>query len=194
MVGASVAGLGLPLSTRQVLAINLVTDILPAIGVAVQQPPSRELAELRREGRASLDPSLRNEIIRRGIATALPALGAYGLSTRHLPAQAASGVAFVSAVTAQLAQTAELGWARGQVTRPVAGAIAGSAGILLLSVLVPQIRVFLGFASPGGSALLYAGGSAAAALALSRALGGASRATIAPSHPSLAPRAEPAIA
>jgi magnesium-transporting ATPase (P-type) len=194
MVGASAAGLGSPMSTRQVLAINLVTDIVPAIGVAVQRPPSRDLADLGREGEAALDPNLRDDIIRRGIATATPALGAYGLATRHLSAPAASGVAFISAVTAQLAQTVELGWAAGRVTKPVGGAVVGSAGILLVSVLVPPVRTFLGFASPGPAALLYAGGSAAAAVALSRLLASGSGMRITLPLPALEAGEEPSFA
>jgi calcium-translocating P-type ATPase len=195
MVGASMAGLGAPMTARQVLAINLVTDVLPAIGVAVQRPPSRHLADLSPEGEDALDPRLRNDIVRRGIATAAPALGAYALATRHLPAAGASGVAFVSAVTAQLAQTAQLGWTDGHLTRPVAGAIEGSAALLLVSVLVPQVRAFLGFASPGPSALLYGGGSAAAAVAVSRLLdGGLRMRAMLPALPALEEGKEPALA
>lgn len=36
MVGASVAGLAAPLTARQVLAVNLVTDALPPVAIAVR--------------------------------------------------------------------------------------------------------------------------------------------------------------
>src|ERR1700704_2582652 len=38
MIAAGVSGLATPLTTRQVLAVNLVTDVLPAVSVAVQEP------------------------------------------------------------------------------------------------------------------------------------------------------------
>ena len=50
MMGAGIAGFATPLTTRQVLSVNLVTDVLPAPAVAVQEPEHRNLAGLRREG------------------------------------------------------------------------------------------------------------------------------------------------
>src|SRR5579875_2649392 len=80
MVAAGVSGLASPLTTRQVLAVNLVTDVLPALSVAVQQPEHRDLAALSREGTAALDRPLRRGILNRGAATALPSFLAYALS------------------------------------------------------------------------------------------------------------------
>lgn len=48
--GAAVLGLASPLTTRQILTVNLITDVLPALAVALQQPAHRELAALSREG------------------------------------------------------------------------------------------------------------------------------------------------
>src|SRR5947209_11235572 len=46
MVGASIVGLASPLVARQVLAVNLITDALPALAVALQEPAHRHLAAL----------------------------------------------------------------------------------------------------------------------------------------------------
>jgi cation-transporting ATPase I len=148
MVGASVLGLSAPLSTRQILAVNLVTDILPALAVAAQQPEHRDLATLRREGGQDQDRLLRDDVLRRGWATAAPALAAYALATRlGTPAQARS-VAFGGIVTTQLAQTISLGRSEGSLTRPVLGAIAGSGGFALAAMVFPPLSGFLGLGLP----------------------------------------------
>jgi calcium-translocating P-type ATPase len=166
MTGASALGLPSPLTTRQVLAVNLVTDVLPALAVAVQEPADRELASLAREGTASLGAPLRDDIIRRGAATALPSIAAFLASGPRRDPTRARGVAFSSIVTTQLAQTLALGRARGQLTRPVAAGVAGSAAVLGLALAAPPLRGFLGLAAPTplGLALMLAATVSAAAM------------------------------
>jgi len=148
MVGASVLGLAAPLSTRQILAVNLITDVLPALAVAAQQPEHRDLATLRREGGQDQDRLLRADVVRRGLATAGPALAAYALATRlGTPAQARS-VAFGGIVATQLAQTVSLGRSEGSLTRPVVGAIASSGGFALAAMTVPSLSAFFGLGLP----------------------------------------------
>jgi len=148
IVGASVLGLAAPLSTRQILAVNLITDVLPALAVAAQQPEHRDLAALRREGGADQDRLLRADVVRRGLATAGPALGAYGLATVvGTPAQARS-VAFGAIVATQLAQTISLGRSESSLTRPVIGAIAGSGGFAIAAMVVSPLSAFLGLGLP----------------------------------------------
>jgi cation-transporting P-type ATPase I len=60
VVGASVLTPNYPLTARQILALNVITDLLPATAVALQQPESRSLAGLNREGQAALGKPLRN--------------------------------------------------------------------------------------------------------------------------------------
>ncbi len=148
MVGASVLGLPAPLSTRQILAVNLVTDILPALAVAAQQPEHRDLATLRREGGQDQDRLLRADVLRRGWATAAPALVAYALATRLGTAAQARSVAFGGIVVTQLAQTVSLGRSENSLTRPVVGAIAGSGGFALAAMALPQLSGFLGLGLP----------------------------------------------
>lgn len=171
MVGASVAGLAAPLSARQVLAVNLVTDALPAVAIAVQRPEHRNLAELQREGAEALDAPLRAEVLRRSFATAAPSLAAFVLASRAGgdPA-AARAVAFASVVVSQLGQTLDLGWAEGRLTRSVAAAVFGSLAVMAATLTFPPLRGFLGLAAPGPGGLLLIAGATATSVALGRVL------------------------
>jgi cation-transporting P-type ATPase I len=168
MVGASALGLASPLSPRQILAVNLVSDVLPAVSVAVQPPEHRKLSGLAREGTAALDRPLRVEILRRGTATAVPALGAYVLAGRT-GAQPQT-VAFASIVSTQLAQTLELGRLDGRISGSVVGAVLGTTALLALAVLVRPLQGFFGLAPPSPAAFALVGGSAAGAVALAGTL------------------------
>jgi cation-transporting P-type ATPase I len=168
MVGASLLGRASPLSPRQILAVNLVSDVLPAVSVAVQPPEHRKLSGLAREGTAALDRPLRIEILRRGAATAVPALGAYLIADRWR-AQPQT-VAFASIVSTQLAQTLDLGRLDGRISGSVAGAVAGTTALLALAVMLPSLQVFFGFASPSPAAIALVGGAAAGAVALATLL------------------------
>jgi cation-transporting ATPase I len=168
MVGASALGLASPLSPRQILAVNLVSDVLPAVSVAVQPPEHRKLSGLAREGTTALDRPLRDEVLRRGAATALPALGAYVLADRSR-AQPQT-VAFASIVSTQLAQTLDLGRLDGRISGSVAGAVTGTTALLALAVMLPSLQGFLGLTAPSLPAIALVGGSAAAAVLLARTL------------------------
>lgn len=175
MVLAGAAGLTPPLTTRQVLAVNLVSDILPAVAVAVQEPEHRDLAGLAREGTVALGGPLRRDIVRRGVATAVPSFLAYALARLRggggrRDAQS-SAVAFITVVGGQLAQTLELGAAEGRRSHAVDAAVAGSAAFIAAAVALPPLQGFLGLALPGPFGLLLCGGATLASVAISRALG-----------------------
>ena len=76
MLLAGVAGLPVPLTTRQILTVNLATDVLPAVAIALQDPEHRDVSALAREGGAALGRPLRQDIKRRGVVTALPSFAA----------------------------------------------------------------------------------------------------------------------
>jgi cation-transporting ATPase I len=158
-VGASVLGLASPLTSRQILAVNLVTDVLPALAVALQQPEHHDLSALAREGASALDAPLRNDILRRGAATAAPSLTNYLLALRSVSQPEARTVAFASIVFTQLAQTLDAGRAEGGLSRSVLGAVAGSTGLLIAALTVHPLRNFLGLATPTplGAVLVAAG-------------------------------------
>jgi magnesium-transporting ATPase (P-type) len=158
-VGASVLGLASPLTSRQILAVNLVTDVWPALAVALQQPEHHDLSALAREGASALDAPLRNDILRRGAATAAPSLTNYLLALRSVSQPEARTVAFASIVFTQLAQTLDAGRAEGGLSRSVLGAVAGSTGLLIAALTVHPLRNFLGLATPTplGAVLVAAG-------------------------------------
>jgi cation-transporting P-type ATPase I len=167
VVGASLLGLDTPLTTRQILAVNMITDILPALSVALQPPEHRNLANLSREGAAALDKPLRLDIIKRATISAIPSLATY-LIMRRCGLPQARTAAFASIVATQLAQTLDVGRSEGHLTRSVSSAVAGSASVLLAALTVPPIRTFLNLAtlSPLGWVLIGAG--ALTAMGLSR--------------------------
>ena len=167
-VGASVLGLASPLTTRQILAVNLVTDVLPALAVALQQPEHHDLGALSREGASALDKPLRNDILRRGIATAAPALAAYILSLRSGGLPEARTVAFASIVATQLAQTLDAGRAEGGLSRSVLGAVTGSAGMLVAALVARPLRGFFGLAVPGPLGWILVGAGALVAVLIGR--------------------------
>jgi calcium-translocating P-type ATPase len=169
IAGAAALAGGGAMTARQILTVNLVTDVLPALAVAVQPPEHRDLATLAREGTTALDTPLRQDIIRRGVATAAPSLAAF-LAARRLNAQG-SGVAFGSIVGTQLAQTLDLGRAEGRLSAPVVGAVGASAALTAVALTLPPLRAFLGLAAPTLPGLVLIGAASLSAVALSRLMG-----------------------
>ncbi len=170
IVGASVLGMSAPLTTRQVLAVNAITDILPALAIALQPPEHRNLAGLSREGAAALGGPLRNEILRRAAATTLPSLASYMLILGTGGLVEARAVAFASVVTTQLAQTLDTGRSEGGLTKAVFGAVTGSLAVLAATFTVPFLREFFGLVMPSPMGWLLIGGGSLLAVLLGRLL------------------------
>ena len=173
MVGANALSPAAPLNSRQILAVNLVSDVLPAISVAFQQPKHRNLAGLDREGEAALERPLRDDVLRRGIATATPSLAAYLVALSSLGMPAAGSVAFASVVSTQLAQTLALGRNVEGFSRSVLGAVAGSTGLLVAALTVGPLRAFLGLAPPTSVGWALIGAASLLAVPLNRLLASA---------------------
>lgn len=168
VVGASVLGFASPLTARQILVVNMVTDILPGLAVALQQPESRNLADLSREGTAALDRPLRNDVLRRGTFTAAPALAAYLAAVGMGSLPQARTVAMASIVFTQLGQTLDLGLTEGHLNRPIVGAVGASAGLLVGAMAIPAVSGFLGLALPTPLGWALIGGATLSSVALSR--------------------------
>jgi cation-transporting P-type ATPase I len=171
MLGAAVLGLASPLTARQILAVNLITDVIPAVAVAIQPPAHRNLTGLAREGAEALDRPLRQDILQRATVTAVPSLAAYGLALGRLGAGPAGGVAFGSICATQLALTLSDGRTDGGVSHSVTGAVVLTGGLLAGTLGAPPVRAFLGFAPLGPLGWGLVGGSTLATALLGRALG-----------------------
>ncbi|HEU4563839.1 MAG TPA: HAD-IC family P-type ATPase [Gemmatimonadaceae bacterium] len=166
IAGTNVVGAAAPLTIRQILATNLITDALPALAVATQAPEERSLSALAREGRAALDAPLRRDILARAVSTAVPSLAAYLLALGTGAAAQARTVAFAAVVATQLAQTVAIGLVDGTLTRSVALAVGASAGALLILLAAPGLRTFFDVALPTtlGWGLIGASGTVAPVL------------------------------
>ncbi|WP_424863737.1 cation-translocating P-type ATPase [Streptomyces sp. MMS24-I29] len=148
-VGFSVLGTLLsgtsPLSTRQLLLVNLLTDMFPAMAVAVtplDPEPTREPADVDEPvGLAVLGPALTRQIRHRGVITGVGAAVAWLLggltpgSVRRTSTMALCGV-----VGAQLTQTVV-----GRRHSPlVLVTVLGTAVLLVALVQTPGVSHFFG--------------------------------------------------
>jgi magnesium-transporting ATPase (P-type) len=170
IVGATLMGFGSPLTTVEILLVNMITDALPSLAVVLQRPHQRHLAGLAREGLSALDAGLRRDVLRRGLATSIPTLGGYLLMQSFgLPADARA-VAFTGVVATQLAQTLDAGRTQGTISRSVIHAVGASAVLLGSAVLIPPVRNFLGLLTPSPLGWGVIAASAGAAVLMSRAI------------------------
>ena len=165
----AILGAPAPLNTRQVLMVNLITDVPPALAIALQGPRYRRLEQLAREGETALDRPLRVDVLRRAGATAVPAALAY-LWTMRADPTAAPAVAFTALVASQLAQTLELGLTGAGLTPSLLTGTALSSAVLVATVVTPPVRALLGLPPLSPAGWLTAGVSTAAAVAASRAI------------------------
>jgi magnesium-transporting ATPase (P-type) len=170
ILGTSVLGLGSPLSTVQILLVNMISDALPCLAVVLQRPRHRNLAGLSREGLWAMDRGLLRDIVRRGLATMLPSLAGYLITRVYAGPVQASAVAFGSVVSTQLAQTLDVGRVEGTLSRAVVGTVLGSAGVLTSAFTVPPLRNVLGLVTPTPFSWGVIGMSSVAAVLVSRAV------------------------
>lgn len=162
---ATAAGLPSPLTARQLLLLNLLTDVLPSVAVATQ-PPAAQLGGLDREGVAGLGPALRRDIVRRAIATGAPALAAYAAAVPRASLPEARAVALGTVVGAQLAQTVALGRADRTLDATMLASAAVAGGAVVAAVALPGLRSAMGLAPPGVRGIALIGLGTAGALAL----------------------------
>jgi calcium-translocating P-type ATPase len=164
--------LGLPacLTARQVLAVNLGSDVLPVMSLAVQEPKMHELGSLAREGMPSLGAPLWDDIVRRASATALPALAAFLVALALGGPQQAQSVGFATIIATQLAQTLDTGLAESEHRAPVLAAVGASVALIGAALTLPPLRTFLGLASPSPLSCALIALAVPAAVAVSHSL------------------------
>ena len=156
-----------PLSARQLLLVNLLTDVAPALAIAVRPPRAQSRQDLVREGpEASLAASLDRAIAVRAATTAAGAGGAWVVGRMTGRHQRASTIALVALVGTQLGQTLS----SGGFNPLVAAAGIGSAAVLVGVVQTPVLSQFFGCTPLGPVGWSVAGGSAVAATAATTAV------------------------
>ncbi|MDQ6838065.1 MAG: HAD-IC family P-type ATPase [Actinomycetota bacterium] len=163
-VGATAITGRAPLSARQLLVVNLLTDVAPALAIALRPPRTSTPEALFREGPdASLGRSLESAIAVRAASTALGAGLAWGTASLTGRRRRASTIALVGLVGSQLGQTIVIG--RGDPLVLLAG--LGSAALLGTIVQTPGLSQFFGCTPMGPLAWSVAIGSSAVATAAS---------------------------
>jgi cation-transporting ATPase I len=152
VLGTSFGGRA-PIGTRQLLLVNLLTDMFPALAVAVATP--RSGASGNGEGPLAghpLEPALlagpqrgftdavRRMVLVRGAATTVGATGAWATGRLTGPSGRASTMGLAALITTQLGQTA---WS-GRRSPLVLATATGSLAVLVAVVQTPGLSRFFG--------------------------------------------------
>ena len=172
MLSSIGAGLGQPLNPMQLLWINLMSDVFPALALAVE-PPESDI--LRRPPRDPKMPIIRPQDFRRyGLESLLitgGAMAAYGYGmAAYGPGARANTIAFMSLTSAQLlhaysCRSERLGlFSRERLPKNpyIDIALGGSLALQSSTVLVPGLRSLLGSMPLGFPDALVIGAAACA--------------------------------
>ncbi|MFP5346297.1 MAG: HAD-IC family P-type ATPase [Actinomycetes bacterium] len=163
VLGALATGAS-PLNARQLLLVNLLTDLAPALAVALRPPQAASVDTLLTEGpEASLGAPLVRDVSIRAAGTTLAATTAALLARATGNAAGAETISLVALVAAQLGQTL----VAGGPSRGVLLAGLGSVAVLGLVVQAPVLSAFFGSTPLGLGGLAIAALAAGGATALS---------------------------
>ncbi|MEW2377169.1 HAD-IC family P-type ATPase [Micromonospora sp. NPDC047812] len=145
------------LTGRQLLLVNLLTDLAPALAIAVRPPGAHHADGLLREGPdTSLGETMTREIGLRAAATTLGATAGWTLARHTGRRRRAGTVALVSLVGTQLGQTV----LAGGTSPAVLASTAASLGVLVVVVQTPGVSHFFGCTPLGPVGWTIATGSA----------------------------------
>jgi Ca2+-transporting ATPase len=154
---AVLAGLGVPMTVVQVLAVNLLTDGLPAVALS-RDPASPGVMRRGPRGLGALfSRRLVLALALAGSAVGLAATGAYVVG-RELTPDAAQTMAFATIALAELFLVFSMrsshspAW-RGPPNRALAWSVVASVAIVALLVYVPQLHEAFGTYPLGASEL-----------------------------------------
>ena len=149
-----------PLNARQLLLVNLLTDVAPAMAIALRPPAQRSLKALAHEGPdVSLGSPLNRQIAARAVVTALGASMAWTVARLSGTRARANTVGLVALVGTQLGQTL----LSGGLSRPVLVTGTASAAALALIVQTPGLSHAFGCRPLGPVGWVTAIGASAAA-------------------------------
>jgi Ca2+-transporting ATPase len=178
MAVATAGGLGHPLNARQLLWINLVSDVFPGLALTMEEP---EPDILKRPPRDPQEPIIKTEDFKRlafeSSVLAASSLAAYGYGlARYGMGARASTLGFTSLTLAELLHALSCRSERRSVfngglqTNPYLNVALGtSIGLQVLTLLLPGLRSFLGLAPIGILDAAVIGGSTLLPLAVNEA-------------------------
>jgi cation-transporting ATPase I len=153
-----------PLNPRQLLLVNLLTDVAPAMAIALRPTSDANLENLANEGpEASLGEPLNRDIASRAVVTAAGAGLAWTAGRLLTNEERARTIALLALVGTQLGQTI----VSGGTSRAVLGTSAASALALGALVQTPGVSGFFGCRPLGPVGWGIAAGSSAVATAAS---------------------------
>jgi cation-transporting P-type ATPase I len=148
------------LEPRQILLVNMMTDLLPAMAIAVRPPVDRSPERLLSEGpESSLKEALTADIVLRGVTTAAGATSAWIAARVTGRARRASTVGLLALVGTQLGQTLVTGGR----SPSIIATVVGSSALLAATVQTPGVSQFFGCTPVGPFGWGIALGSSAAA-------------------------------
>ena len=168
-IGGMLAGRGQSLTPAQLLWINIITDVFPALALAMEPPEQDDMTSApRQRGAPILDRKDAADILTEGgiislssLASYLIALGRYGQGPR------ASGVVFTSLMLSQLLQAYSSRSPHHSIfsgkplppNRYMNYALGGLCGLQLLASTTPPLKGILGLQELRLSDFLLAGGT-----------------------------------
>jgi cation-transporting ATPase I len=140
MVLGTALGGRAPINTRQLLLVNMFTDMFPALAVALAPSRNGETEQNLESARGALGPPLARAVAVRGAATALGATTAWTVGRLTGREQRASSMGLAALVTTQLGQTLLTGHHSPLV---IATSLA-SLGVLVGVIETPVVSHFFG--------------------------------------------------
>ncbi|HEX7967297.1 MAG TPA: HAD-IC family P-type ATPase, partial [Stellaceae bacterium] len=156
MLTETAAGLGSPLTPIQLLWITLLSDVLPALGLALEPTEPGVLVEPPRDPDETIvRPGDMAVLAGEGATIALGALAAHTFGLwRHGAAARAGTISFTSLVGAQLlhaltCRSSRYGLFSGErlaPNRPLGATLVASAALQLSVLTLPPLRRFMGLA------------------------------------------------
>ena len=156
-----------PLHARQLLLVNLFTDIAPAMAIALKPPAVASFESLARETPdAALGAPLNRQIAMRAFVTTIGAGSAWAVGRLTGSRAKARTIGLAALVGTQLGQTIS----SGEFSRPVVFTTLASAGALSLLISTPGVSHFFGCRPLGPIAWSTAIGASIAATIVGNAV------------------------
>jgi cation-transporting ATPase I len=154
--GSLIAGIP-PINTRQLLLINLLTDVLPAMAIAVSPPPGTQPEDFMALGPdTALGRELNQAVAERAVTTTVGATAGWLAGRVTGRRRRAGTIALASLVGTELGQTLATGWR----SPLVVASCVGSWAALVTAVQTPGVSRLFGCTPLGPIAWSQALGSA----------------------------------